>query len=80
MPLADAWDSGASAWTAKERESYANDLDDARDLITVSVASNRSKADKGPGGSSPCRAGVRTAGSWSSRNGPQDHRGSARSR
>ena len=48
VPLAEAWDSGASQWTAKKRESYANDLDDARDLIAVSAASNRSKADKDP--------------------------------
>ncbi|WP_306292888.1 GmrSD restriction endonuclease domain-containing protein [Streptomyces avermitilis] len=49
VPLAKAWDSGASAWTAKEREAYANDLDDPRVLIVVSAASNRSKADKDPG-------------------------------
>ncbi|MER6274436.1 HNH endonuclease family protein [Streptomyces sp900105755] len=48
VPLAEAWDSGASAWTAKEREAYANDLDDPRALIAVSAASNRSKADKDP--------------------------------
>jgi hypothetical protein len=48
VPLAEAWDSGASAWTPKEREAYANDLDDPRDLIAVSAASNRSKADKDP--------------------------------
>jgi hypothetical protein len=48
VPLAEAWDSGASTWTAKEREAYANDLGDNRALIAVSAASNRSKADKDP--------------------------------
>ncbi|WP_406358632.1 HNH endonuclease family protein [Streptomyces sp. NBC_00658] len=48
VPLAEAWDSGASGWTAKEREDYANDLGDARALIGVSAASNRSKADQDP--------------------------------
>ncbi|MGW3450289.1 GmrSD restriction endonuclease domain-containing protein [Streptomyces sp. NPDC001076] len=48
IPLAEVWDSGASAWTAKEREAYANDLDAPRALIAVSAASNRSKADEDP--------------------------------
>ncbi|MFI6245170.1 HNH endonuclease family protein [Streptomyces sp. NPDC051016] len=48
VPLAEAWDSGASEWTAMQREAYANDLDDSRALIAVSAASNRSKADKDP--------------------------------
>ncbi|MGW0665337.1 GmrSD restriction endonuclease domain-containing protein, partial [Streptodolium elevatio] len=48
VPLAEAWDSGASAWSAAERQAYANDLDDERLLIAVSAASNRSKADKDP--------------------------------
>ncbi|MGW1589277.1 HNH endonuclease family protein [Streptomyces sp. NPDC002386] len=48
VPLAEAWDSGASAWTAAEREAYANDLGDDRALIAVSAASNRSKADQDP--------------------------------
>ncbi|MGW7244648.1 HNH endonuclease family protein [Streptomyces sp. NPDC054804] len=48
VPLAEAWDSGAFACTAKQREAYANDLDDSRALIAVSAASNRSKADKDP--------------------------------
>ncbi|MFF5010890.1 HNH endonuclease family protein [Streptomyces phaeochromogenes] len=57
VPLAEAWDSGASQWTAKERELYANDLDDARDLIAVSAASNRSKADRDPSEWLPPHAG-----------------------
>ncbi|WP_258054640.1 HNH endonuclease family protein [Streptomyces sp. Ru71] len=48
VPLAEAWDSGASAWSAAEREAYANDLGDDRALIAVSAASNRSKADQDP--------------------------------
>ncbi|MER7922271.1 HNH endonuclease family protein [Streptomyces sp. NPDC096057] len=59
VPLAEAWDSGASQWSAKERELYANDLDDARDLIAVSAASNRSKADKDPSEWLPPYAGYR---------------------
>ncbi|MFF9212811.1 MULTISPECIES: HNH endonuclease family protein [unclassified Streptomyces] len=48
VPLAEASDSGASTWSAEEREAYANDLGDDRALIAVSVASNRSKADQDP--------------------------------
>ncbi|WP_405976535.1 HNH endonuclease family protein [Streptomyces sp. NBC_00988] len=59
VPLAEAWDSGASQWTAKERELYANDLDNARDLIAVSAASNRSKSDKDPGEWLPPYVGYR---------------------
>ncbi|WP_435838597.1 hypothetical protein [Streptomyces achromogenes] len=46
--IAPAWDSGASAWSAAEREAYANDVGDERALIAVSAASNRSKADQDP--------------------------------
>ncbi|MFJ6901897.1 HNH endonuclease family protein [Streptomyces hokutonensis] len=59
VPLAEAWDSGASQWTAKERELYANDLDDTRDLIAESAASNRSKADKDASEWLPPYAGYR---------------------
>ncbi|MFD9794202.1 HNH endonuclease family protein [Streptomyces sp. NPDC059070] len=48
VPLAEAWDSGASAWSAAEREAYANDLGADFALIAVSAASNRSKADQDP--------------------------------
>ncbi|MFF9478097.1 HNH endonuclease family protein [Streptomyces sp. NPDC014733] len=48
VPLAEAWDSGASAWTPKKRERYANDLGDARALVAVSARSNRQKADQDP--------------------------------
>ncbi|MDN0199477.1 HNH endonuclease family protein [Streptomyces sp. S.PNR 29] len=48
VPLAEAWDSGASQWTAQRREAYANDLDAQTSLVAVSAASNRSKADQDP--------------------------------
>ncbi|ANP57207.1 hypothetical protein AVL59_46445 [Streptomyces griseochromogenes] len=48
VPLAEAWDSGASQWTAGRREAYANDLDVPTSLVAVSAASNRSKADQDP--------------------------------
>ncbi|MFF8729917.1 HNH endonuclease family protein [Streptomyces sp. NPDC015171] len=48
VPLAEAWDSGASQWTAARREAYANDLGASTSLVAVSAASNRSKADQDP--------------------------------
>ncbi|MFF3328659.1 HNH endonuclease family protein [Streptomyces sp. NPDC002888] len=48
VPLAEAWDSGASQWTAQRREAYANDLGVQTSLVAVSAASNRSKADQDP--------------------------------
>lgn len=48
VPLAEAWDSGASAWDAKKKEVYANDQTDPRHLIAVTGASNRSKSDQDP--------------------------------
>jgi hypothetical protein len=59
VPLAEAWDSGASSWTAAERQAYANDLGDSRDLIAVSARSNRSKADQDPSTWLPPAAGYR---------------------
>ncbi|MER8237015.1 HNH endonuclease family protein [Streptomyces sp. NPDC094049] len=49
VPLAEAWDSGASVWTAARREAYANDQGAPASLVAVTARSNRSKADKDPG-------------------------------
>jgi hypothetical protein len=48
VPLKEAWDSGAWAWTSARRQGYANDLGDARTLRAVSAASNRAKSDQDP--------------------------------
>lgn len=48
VPLADAWRSGAAAWTFERREAFANDLADPHTLIAVSSRTNRSKSDSTP--------------------------------
>lgn len=48
VPLAEAWDSGASTWTPEKREAYANDMGDSVSLIAVTAATNRSKSDQDP--------------------------------
>jgi len=48
VALAEAWDSGASAWTPARREAYANDLDAPFALIAVSAATNQAKSDNDP--------------------------------
>lgn len=48
IPLKEAWDSGAWAWNAAKRQSFANDLTDARSLIAVTAGQNRSKSDRDP--------------------------------
>ncbi|TXL91615.1 HNH endonuclease family protein [Streptomyces sp. IB2014 016-6] len=48
VPLAEAWDSGASGWSAERREAYANDLGADASLLAVTAKTNRSKADKDP--------------------------------
>ncbi|GAA2616310.1 HNH endonuclease family protein [Streptomyces roseoviolaceus] len=48
VPLAEAWDSGASAWSAQRRERYANDQGQEASLVAVTARSNRSKADQDP--------------------------------
>ena len=48
VPLAEAWDSGASHWDKARRQAYANDLGHQVPLIAVTAKSNRSKSDQDP--------------------------------
>lgn len=48
VPLKEAWESGASAWTSAQRQAFANDLGFDGSLIAVSASSNRAKGDKDP--------------------------------
>ncbi|MFJ8405964.1 HNH endonuclease family protein [Streptomyces microflavus] len=66
VPLAEAWDSGASAWTAVRREAYANDQGADVSLVAVTARSNRQKSDQEPKDwmpSSP-EAQCRYVGEW----------------
>ncbi|MEU8364941.1 HNH endonuclease family protein [Nonomuraea sp. NPDC048882] len=65
VPLAEAWDSGASAWDAKKRQDYANYLDHPEHLVAVTARSNRQKADKDPADWLPIAAvRCRYIGEW----------------
>jgi hypothetical protein len=48
VPLAEAWDSGASEWTTQRRRDYANDLGEPVALVAVTARENRQKADQDP--------------------------------
>ncbi|WP_329158009.1 HNH endonuclease family protein [Streptomyces anulatus] len=63
---AEAWDSGASAWTAEQREAYANDQGSDVSLAAVTPRTNRQKADKDPADWTPPSPEVqcRYAGEW----------------
>jgi len=47
VPLSEAWDSGAWAWTTAQRQAFANDVTRPQ-LLAVSASSNRSKGDRDP--------------------------------
>ena len=57
VPLAEAWKSGANAWTTARRQQFANDLTIAQ-LIAVSASSNRSKGDSDPSEWKPTNTSV----------------------
>jgi hypothetical protein len=58
VPLAEAWRSGASAWTDSKRQQYANDLTDPQ-LIAVTDNVNQSKGDQDPSTWQPSRTAYR---------------------
>lgn len=60
VPLAEAWRSGASSWTADKRKAFANDLTGPQ-LIAVTASSNRSKGDQDPSTWKPTRTGAHCA-------------------
>ncbi|WP_327291693.1 HNH endonuclease family protein [Streptomyces sp. NBC_01198] len=47
VPLSEAWDSGAWAWTTAQRQGFANDVTRPQ-LLAVSASANRSKGDDDP--------------------------------
>lgn len=64
VPLAEAWDSGASAWTAGQRQSYANDLGDSRTLVGVTDTVNQAKGDQDPAEWMPTHDKCRYVREW----------------
>jgi hypothetical protein len=60
VPLAEAWDSGAGAWTTEEREAFANDLDRPQ-LLAVTDNVNQEKSDQDPAEWLPPIEGYRCA-------------------
>ncbi|WP_030859478.1 HNH endonuclease family protein [Streptomyces sp. NRRL S-37] len=58
VPLAEAWDSGASAWTTSRRQSFANDLTRPQ-LLAVTDNVNQAKGDQDPATWMPSRTAYR---------------------
>ena len=64
VPLAEAWRSGAWKWSSSQRQAYANDLEDSRALIAVTLSTNRSKGDKDPALWMPAKEQCTYAENW----------------
>ncbi|MFJ8541992.1 HNH endonuclease family protein [Streptomyces sp. NPDC093586] len=58
VPLAEAWDSGASGWTTSRRQAFANDLTRPQ-LIAVTDNVNQAKGDQDPATWLPSRTAYR---------------------
>ena len=59
VALANAHFSGGWAWTAQQKQAYANDLDHPETLIAVSSAANQAKSDSTPDEWLPATVGYR---------------------
>ncbi|MEU9389645.1 HNH endonuclease family protein [Streptomyces sp. NPDC048324] len=55
VPLAEAWDSGASKWTTAQRQAFANDITRPQ-LLAVTDNVNQSKGDQDPATWVPSRS------------------------
>jgi hypothetical protein len=64
IPLAEAWRSGAWAWTAAQRMDFANDLEDSRSLLAVTASLNRSKGDRDVAAWLPIKAQCNYISNW----------------
>lgn len=66
VPLSEAWESGASGWTAARREQYANDQGAPATLVVVTARSLRDKAGRDPADWVPADPGryCRYVGEW----------------
>jgi hypothetical protein len=64
VPLAEAWRSGAWAWTATQRMDFANDLEDPRSLLAVTASLNRSKGDRDVAAWLPAKAQCNYISNW----------------
>jgi hypothetical protein len=64
VPLAEAWRSGAWAWTAAQRMNFANDLEDSRSLLAVTASLNRSKGDRDVAAWLPAKAQCNYISNW----------------
>ncbi|MFJ5555872.1 HNH endonuclease family protein [Streptomyces sp. NPDC093250] len=58
VPLAEAWDSGAGAWSTSRRQSFANDLTRPQ-LLAVTDNVNQAKGDQDPATWMPSRSAYR---------------------
>ncbi|MFF5923999.1 DUF1524 domain-containing protein [Streptomyces flavochromogenes] len=66
VPLSEAWESGASGWTASRRERFANDQGATATLVAVTARSLQDKAGRDPAGWVPSDAAryCRYVGEW----------------